>query len=409
MPRLQFTPWKESSELLSVRNQFYPAPSYEGPDMRAKACSQVWVWKLRGNLPHPVEATALLTDAILHDDASKSSVFSIRATYSAAFCRFVTGLVDSKLYGPKQSMYQKAMNLGLPASFVELRHEATHRELPSLIVLRNAVQRSLDWLWEFYWAGLGEVATVEDSVEPCENERYLKETIRNALRPVALKINGSAESVGKKKVSRQVVSLHDVPELAFICSQQHQVALAQIFVERDMLAPANLIENKMDVVFSVWNDFLLGVSKRHSSFLTALVEEMASLLVTGEDSDRSQDPYCEGIYLWIGHILNSSTWAKVRKQLLTLSYIAAICEHSPGYWSDRLRELLDREGDESGALGGSGRAAASDAMEDAGPSAPQSQAKSSSHLGDMESDGEVLRDFGWSVQGDWKFKPIGIV
>ena len=48
---------------------------------------KVGVWKLRGNLPHPVEATALLTDAILHDDAQKNSIFSIRATYSAAFCR----------------------------------------------------------------------------------------------------------------------------------------------------------------------------------------------------------------------------------------------------------------------------------------------------------------------------------
>lgn len=48
---------------------------------------KVAVWKLRGNLPHPVEATALLTDAILHDDAQKNSIFSIRATYSAAFCR----------------------------------------------------------------------------------------------------------------------------------------------------------------------------------------------------------------------------------------------------------------------------------------------------------------------------------
>lgn len=49
--------------------------------------SQVEAWKLRGNVPHHVEATALLTDAILHDDAASNSIFSIRATYSAAFCR----------------------------------------------------------------------------------------------------------------------------------------------------------------------------------------------------------------------------------------------------------------------------------------------------------------------------------
>lgn len=48
---------------------------------------KVEAWKLRGNVPHHVEATALLTDAILHDDAQSNSIFSIRATYSAAFCR----------------------------------------------------------------------------------------------------------------------------------------------------------------------------------------------------------------------------------------------------------------------------------------------------------------------------------
>ena len=67
--------------------------------------------------------------------------------------RFVTGLVDSKL-GARRSMFSRALELGLPASFVELRHEATHRELPSLTVLRGATGRSLEWLWGFYWESL---------------------------------------------------------------------------------------------------------------------------------------------------------------------------------------------------------------------------------------------------------------
>lgn len=51
-------------------------------------------------------------------------------------------------------MFSRALELGLPASFVELRHEATHRELPSLTVLRGAAGRSLEWLWGFYWGGV---------------------------------------------------------------------------------------------------------------------------------------------------------------------------------------------------------------------------------------------------------------
>jgi ribosomal biogenesis protein LAS1 len=79
-------------------------------------------------------------------------VRGLRNHFLISFHRFVTGLVDSKLHGRKKSMFQKACELGLPASFVELRHEATHRELPSLVVLRGATHRSLEWLWGYYWA-----------------------------------------------------------------------------------------------------------------------------------------------------------------------------------------------------------------------------------------------------------------
>lgn len=113
MAKVIFTAWKTKSQLLEVRNEFYPPSAYAGPDLRSHGCAVVCIcmrdrisvipscvcslltisakkveaWKLRGNVPHHVEATALLTDAILHDDAERNSIFSIRATYSAAFCR----------------------------------------------------------------------------------------------------------------------------------------------------------------------------------------------------------------------------------------------------------------------------------------------------------------------------------
>lgn len=82
-------------------------------------------------------------------------------------------------------MYQKAMMLGVPASFVELRHEATHRDLPSLVVLRNAAQRSLDWLWEFYWAKLD-----HDQYEVNWSEGQLGDEERDADVDVDVDIDG---------------------------------------------------------------------------------------------------------------------------------------------------------------------------------------------------------------------------
>jgi ribosomal biogenesis protein LAS1 len=41
MAKLFFTPWKDHSQLLTVRNQFYPPPAYDGPDLRSNACATV--------------------------------------------------------------------------------------------------------------------------------------------------------------------------------------------------------------------------------------------------------------------------------------------------------------------------------------------------------------------------------
>jgi hypothetical protein len=69
--------------------------------------------------------------------------------------RFVTGLLDG--YQDKKhklSMFSIAKNIGLPATFVELRHQCTHEELPSLGKLRGACERSLEWIWRQYWSSL---------------------------------------------------------------------------------------------------------------------------------------------------------------------------------------------------------------------------------------------------------------
>lgn len=41
MAKVIFTAWKSKSQLLDVRGEFYPPPSYDGPDMRSHACAMV--------------------------------------------------------------------------------------------------------------------------------------------------------------------------------------------------------------------------------------------------------------------------------------------------------------------------------------------------------------------------------
>ncbi|KAI1096904.1 Las1-domain-containing protein [Rostrohypoxylon terebratum] len=184
------TPWRDRAELLRVREQFYPSPPPSDPqnnqdtrnfgdgDERSEnggnsgeemakeevakqhAVSRVSMWMQRGGCPHLVESTALLMAAILSDlhetrARANSSSYALRAAYSAAFSRFVTGLLDSQQDKQrKMSMYTVAKTIGLPATFVELRHQATHEQLPSLAKLRSAARKALDWIWVFYWKNL---------------------------------------------------------------------------------------------------------------------------------------------------------------------------------------------------------------------------------------------------------------
>ncbi len=63
------------------------------------------------------------------------------------------------------SMYAIAKSVGLPATFVELRHQATHEQLPSLTRLRTTARRALDWIYGYYWKHLS------DAPRPgCEDE-----------------------------------------------------------------------------------------------------------------------------------------------------------------------------------------------------------------------------------------------
>ena len=62
-------------------------------------------------------------------------------------------------------MHTLARNLNLPASFVEIRHAATHENLPSLAVLRTAASRALGWLWSNYWVWVGASPIDEANLE----------------------------------------------------------------------------------------------------------------------------------------------------------------------------------------------------------------------------------------------------
>lgn len=172
-----------------VRDWFYPEHvprssldfvSSRAVDRRQDAVDLVSLWHFRDpKLTYAVVSTARLTDALLHDRPARREAVSdaaLRSIYAMNFCRFVNSLVDrdvrksatatiarvevavesdaaasGHLRG-QSSMYANALAMGLPESFVELRHQAIHdNQMPSLEMLRLRTEEALEWLWGRWW------------------------------------------------------------------------------------------------------------------------------------------------------------------------------------------------------------------------------------------------------------------
>jgi len=72
---------------------------------------------------------------------------------SLALIRFVNSLLDPLQKRDRSlPLSVLAIEAGLPAGFVDVRHWGTHeRDLPSVEVLRDMGVRALEWLWRNYW------------------------------------------------------------------------------------------------------------------------------------------------------------------------------------------------------------------------------------------------------------------
>ena len=100
---------------------------------------QLAAWRVATPLPHALECVLSFLAAELGDAVGASPALLVRQAYASAVVRFVNGMVDARQHGVyARSIAAIASEIGLPGWFVELRHAATHEDLPSLEILREA-------------------------------------------------------------------------------------------------------------------------------------------------------------------------------------------------------------------------------------------------------------------------------
>ena len=347
MARYTITPWKRASDLLTVRQQLYRLNNDDVPnaqDLRRHAIDRIMAWKLRSNLPHAIESTALLIDAQFHHQNATSpspsgptiSEFSIRAVYAAAFTRFVTGFCDigrARERGLEQSsMLAIAKQIGMPAEFVALRHEATHEELPGLRRLIGAVERGLEWLWVVYWARLEEGEGCGGGVEMRGEVVGLLRGYRRERRDQLRKGPKQGDELAQSTIERCLSLCRSKREAADI--------VADVLVEERLLLPTSRsLGEPMDGAYMIWDDMLASFDRRIPAFLYSLIEQLFMSITTQNDTRPQDDTSKEAHALWLLHL--SQTIAGDHNDKI----MQHCCLH-PGHWTQFIGESVLEGGDD---------------------------------------------------------------
>ncbi|XP_012251159.1 uncharacterized protein LOC105683261 [Athalia rosae] len=170
---VKHVPWFSLSEWHDVYKQIYSSDTGE----QKKGYERLLVWKARlPKMPVGAECTLSIIQVCLRDRELTPKIDSgelpahyendLRLMYSTTIMRFLNQI--SNIGHTKQSsLFQIAKQLKIPQWIVNIRHDAAHGdELPSISVLRIAINILLEWLHEEYWAA--ETKAMEAAVELAE-------------------------------------------------------------------------------------------------------------------------------------------------------------------------------------------------------------------------------------------------
>ena len=124
----------------------------EDEQIQRQGLDRVISWRSRCKLPVGVECTAAFVECQLQHARGQARGSDIQSAFALAVVRFVNGITDIHQTGTfAKSVAGLANELGLPQWLVDIRHDATHKILPSIELLKRGCEEALKWLKTNYW------------------------------------------------------------------------------------------------------------------------------------------------------------------------------------------------------------------------------------------------------------------
>ncbi|KAG2023139.1 LAS1 [Coprinopsis cinerea AmutBmut pab1-1] len=315
-------PWASISELEQVCSWIYNDENdYEAKSL---AINRLSAWKAITPLPHALDSTLAILVVVNQDRfQTQGATLPLRQSYATAIIRLVNGLVDPLQLGAfARSIASIAKQLGLPSWLVELRHAATHEELPSLPVLREAARQSLSWLLHNYFLPtlnpLSSTSPVSTSLRPLkpilkQYKEYMKTVTRDASLAAQYKprITSLMKDVERWIAEAEVAANISMDAVGWGSSHfsdaapQEQDIKERWALERfcdDLLEKGGLVPlskkkrlSQKDrfwppaATIAIWAPLLQNLQDLHADFASVLSQRICSYLLALANPDPSED------------------------------------------------------------------------------------------------------------------------
>lgn len=168
--------WVNKAEWDQVLEYLYS----KDPALQRYALQRISAWKGRyaNSTPVAVECTADLVRCQVLDRSGQLDGDDLVLLYGAALVRFVNLITERQQGRTARPLRRLAGNLNIPEWIVNLRHDFTHRKLPTLKWCRKGCKVVLEWLQQEYWSrqlGGGADEDWESQVDGEDEEIDLKQ------------------------------------------------------------------------------------------------------------------------------------------------------------------------------------------------------------------------------------------
>ncbi|KAJ4934443.1 hypothetical protein JOQ06_007238 [Pogonophryne albipinna] len=142
--------WTNKAEWDQVLEYLYS----KDPALQRYALQRISAWRGRyaNSSPVAVDCTADLVRCQVLDRSDQLDGDDLVLLYGAALMRFVNLITERQQGKTARPLRRLAGNLNIPAWVVDLRHDFTHRKLPTLKWCRKGCKVVLEWLQHEYWS-----------------------------------------------------------------------------------------------------------------------------------------------------------------------------------------------------------------------------------------------------------------